>query len=105
MDTGHKLQFQYRHTLNELECWKIVDLRKRGKGRSSLLGRIQLLPLYSVSQVIKAAKKKDLTDLLQYIPPIHHSFYHELIEGEEAENEGVEEGEGDSGSEEEDVEQ
>ena len=82
--------------------WKTVDLRKRGKGRPSLLGRIQLPHLYTAPRAIKPPKKKDLTDLLQYIPPIHHCFYHELLEGEEPGNEGVEE---DGTSEEEDEEQ
>ena len=74
------VHFQYRFTLNDLENWKRVDLRKRGKGKPSSVGRIQLPNLYSGPRVIKEAKKKDL---LQYIPPINHSFYHGLIEGEE----------------------
>ena len=52
------LQFQYRYTLNELENWKTVDLRKRGKGRPSLLGRIQLPHLYQLHERSNHQRRK-----------------------------------------------
>ena len=73
------LQFQYRHSLNTLETWKIVDLKRKAKGRPPDLGRILLPKLYSRPREIKPGKKKDLMELLDYVPPVHHAFYHQLV--------------------------
>ena len=34
--------------------------------------------MYSNSPLISAAKRKDLDDLMKYIPPIHHQFYSDI---------------------------
>ena len=61
------LQFQYRYSLNALEAWKTVDLRRRAKGRPPDLGRIPLPKLYTTSRPIKAGKKTDLLSLTSYL--------------------------------------
>jgi hypothetical protein len=74
------MQFQYRHTHNSLEAWKTVDLKRKTKGRSVNLAQIPLPVLYPNMRQLKANKVKDLTDLLQFIPPVHHGFYRQLLE-------------------------
>ncbi|CAF4825429.1 unnamed protein product [Pieris macdunnoughi] len=49
-----------------------VDLKKRG---STDMTGIKLDPLYPDGQSISCEKKKDLLDLLPFIPPVYHSFY------------------------------
>ena len=54
-----------------------VDLRKKRVGRpSGLRGTLPLL--YPEGHKISSAKKKDLLDLLKYIPPVYHEFYRSL---------------------------
>jgi len=38
-----------------------------------------LQPLYKKPHVISSAKLSDLMELLDYIPPIYHSFYKNLV--------------------------
>ena len=40
------LQFSYRYSHNTLEVWKVVDLKRRSKGRPVDIGLIPLPPLY-----------------------------------------------------------
>lgn len=70
-----------------------VNIRPKRKGRPSDIGRANLPPLYTAPRPIKAAKLKDLKDLLCYVPPIHHAFYN-LAACDEAEEDGDEEAEG-----------
>lgn len=92
------LQFQYRYSLNSLEAWKTVDLRRRAKGRPPDLGRIQLPRLYTTPRPIKPGKKADLLSLFDFIPPLHHAFYNSLLSTtcEESDSEDSENENGDS---------
>lgn len=74
----HPWQMKYRHSLNEIEAWKTVDFQKRVRGRPVDLKRVQLPSLYEASREISKAKFDDLMQLLSYIPPVHHRFYHLL---------------------------
>ena len=77
------MQFQYWHSLNTLEAWKTVNLKRKAKGRPPDLGKISLPKLYSSQREIKPAKVKDLLELLDYVPPVHHAFYDKLVAGDE----------------------
>ena len=35
--------------------------------------------MYTTARPIKPAKKTDLLSLFQYIPPLHHPFYYNLL--------------------------
>lgn len=75
------LQFSYRYSHNTLEVWKVVDLKRRSKGRPVDIGLIPLPPLYpGESRPISKPKLNDLRQLLPFVPPIHHSFYTELTD-------------------------
>ena len=69
---------EYRHSLSEMEAWKTVDFQKRERGRPVDLKRVQLPSLYEAAREISKAKFDDLMQLLSYVPPVHHIFYHLL---------------------------
>jgi len=71
-------QFSYKYSHNALEAWKVVDLSRRTKGRRVDMGRISLPRLYDGPRQINDKKLEDLLSLLDYIPPVFHSFYQEL---------------------------
>ena len=52
------LAFQYHYTLNLLEEWKKVDLRRRGKHGPPNMGKIEPLPLFTSPSKIKNMKQK-----------------------------------------------
>lgn len=72
------LQFRYRYSHNPLEQWKVVDLKRRTKGRPPDMGHIVPKKLYMSPRSIKSAKK-DLLELLNFVPPIYHAFYQDLV--------------------------
>ena len=39
---------------------------------------MSLEPLYDDAHPIDAMKHKDLCDLMDFIPPVHHAFFNEL---------------------------
>lgn len=55
----------------------IQKKRENGRPLASLTNVEQDL-LYPTTRPITMAKKKDMIDLLKYIPPIHHQFYKDL---------------------------
>ena len=79
VEKSSPLRYKYRYTLNDLEPWKVVDLRPKRVGRPSDTGRMELPPLYDGPRAISDAKYRDLQELLHYVPPVHHSFYAGLI--------------------------
>lgn len=68
-------QVRYRYSLNALEVWKILDLRKRSAGRPRDVGRVILNPLYCGPRPLNEKKLADLRQLTEFIPPIHHAYY------------------------------
>lgn len=80
MSKDKPLQFRYRYSHNTLEEWKVVDLKRKTKGRPPNMGRILPTELHSRLRPIKAAKK-DLMDLLEFVPPVHDAFYWDLLGG------------------------
>ena len=90
MSKDKPLQFRYRYSHNTLEEWKVVDLKRKTKGRPPDMGRILPTELHSHPRPIRAAKN-DLMDLLEFVPPVHHAFYQDLLGGggtEDSEDEG-----------------
>jgi len=43
------------------------------------MARASFQPLYEKPRAISSAKLSDLMELLDYIPPIYHSFYKNLL--------------------------
>ena len=72
------LEFSYHYTHNALEEWKVVDVKRKTKGRPPDLSRAKLPQLYTHPRSISEKKRADLLELLNYIPPIHHAFYQQL---------------------------
>lgn len=72
------LQFRYRYSINDLECWKTVNLQRKTKGRPPDMGRVVLPHLYDGPRAINSKKVADLLELLHYIPPVYHGFYRQL---------------------------
>jgi hypothetical protein len=69
-------KFFYKNTISEEMPFTVVDLQKsRQVGRPT---KLELTKLYNEPPKIKTPKYKNLLDLLQFIPPIHHTFYREL---------------------------
>jgi hypothetical protein len=55
-------------------AFNIIDLRKLGyTGRTPL--QVHIPPLYVELPNTELPKYKNLLELLQFIPPIHHEFY------------------------------
>ena len=67
--------FSYKYSHNALEA---VDLSRKTKGRPVDMGRISLPNLYDSPRMINEKKLDDLFSLLDFIPPVHHSFYQGL---------------------------
>ena len=92
----HPFQVRYRYSLNSLEAWKTLDLRKRRTGRPADIGRVVLQPLYSGPRPLSEKKLADLQMLTEFIPPIYHTYYRSLEAtsdpvGSSSEGEGEEE--------------
>lgn len=69
-------QVLYKETLSDFEDFKVLDLTpaaRRGRPRS--LQNIEQTTLYPFGLKITEAKRKDMADLLSFIPPIHHPFF------------------------------
>ena len=77
-----QLQLQYWYSLNALEPWKTINLKRKTKGRPPDMGQVALPNKYDGIRPIKDAKLKDLLQLLKYIPPVYHDFYHGLVGSE-----------------------
>ncbi|KAJ8895251.1 hypothetical protein PR048_000576 [Dryococelus australis] len=62
-----------------------LDLKKSTKGRPrASISSVGLRPLYASPRAVTAAKKKDVLELLQWIPPIQHQFFIDLVTTEDA---------------------
>lgn len=79
-DKRHRMSIFYKETLNDLVGFQELNLKKNRTGsmagRPSLnLIKHQLKISYPFGRPVTASKKKDMEDLLQFIPPIHHPFF------------------------------
>lgn len=73
------LLFQFKETLDpDAEFYKVNLSKKRtGKPLQNLLN-INQDKLYPSRRIVTEAKKKDMMDLLPFIPPVYHQFYRNL---------------------------
>ena len=90
------LAYKYRTSHNDLEQWKVVDLKPIRRGRPADISRASLQHLYAGPRTINKKKLDDLKELLDFIPPVHHSFYQNL---EQAGGDDSDKGEEEEGSE------
>lgn len=68
-----------------------IDLSKKSKGRPSTNTVNDLDLLYPTGRPITKEKKKDLLDLLKFIPPEFHDFYERLRDSSETVDNGLSE--------------
>ena len=68
-------EIRYRYSLNSLEAWKTLDLRKKRPGRPADIGRVELAPLYSRPCTLSDEKLRDLRILMEFVPPIYHTHF------------------------------
>lgn len=73
----HQFTVFFKYSNNPDVLFEQVDLKKRN---SVDLANLELDILYPVGKTISVEKKKDLLELLQYIPPINHNFYIDIKE-------------------------
>ncbi|CAH1979782.1 unnamed protein product [Acanthoscelides obtectus] len=71
---SERLTFRYKSTLN-IDVEFISCLMATSKVGRPCFNFSILKPLNGTSIKIKVAKYKNLLSLLEYIPPIHHTFY------------------------------
>lgn len=78
------LSYQVKWNHTNLDTWEEVDIHKKSKGRRSLnnpdmiFANQVLENKYNGKVPITKGKKKDLNDLLCFIPPVYHEFYNNL---------------------------
>ena len=68
----HVFRFKYSH--NQIEAWRVVNMRKRGVSTGLPL----LLRKYRGGRAINGKKLADILKLLKFIPPVHYEFYTSL---------------------------
>lgn len=84
-NSGHNNFILYKELLNELVDFSRLDISKasrRGRPRSNPAPN-QLTLLYDGLRPVTSAKKKDMLELLQWIPPDQYSFFLNLKTYEE----------------------
>nr|CAH7716593.1 unnamed protein product [Callosobruchus chinensis] len=78
----------YKETLNEDWSFEVINLQQNRKGAPKLFKNINLPPLYDSPRPVNNNKKKNMEELLQFIPPIHHNFFKDLNIDENVEDIG-----------------
>lgn len=79
-ERGQEFIIKFKETLSDLLPFRQINLQKPNQvGRNILsLSSVKQELLYPHRRPISLAKKKDMEDLLPYIPPIHHQFFKNL---------------------------
>lgn len=85
------LKFRFKRSLNKLANWKEVDLHRKTKGRPAQLGHFSFPAAYSGPRILKEAKIHDILSMLDFIPPVHHDFYRQLVSGDVSSDSELEE--------------
>ena len=76
----------YKESLSENLEFERINITLNRIGRPKFLSNIQLTKLYSELRPIKIHKKKDMDDLMEYIPSVHHPYYLALVISQEEHN-------------------
>ena len=66
----------FKHSHSESDAWQEVSFHKRG--RQHKLANFSLPQKYNSQRALPKNKVDDVRELLDYIPPVHHSFYNNL---------------------------
>lgn len=95
----------YKETIQDDYPFYRLNIKPGNKrGRPLPLAKIPMTNLYSGPRPVTTAKKRDMQDLLPFIPPIHHNYFENLVtsetevdigplDGDPTENEEVSDGE------------
>ncbi|XP_076660862.1 uncharacterized protein LOC143364351 isoform X2 [Halictus rubicundus] len=92
-ERGKQFDIFYKTTISVDVKYEILNIQRARCGRPLQLKNITQENLYPSVRPVSEAKKKDMIDLLKFIPPVHHAFFQALktstIEetGEESSNE------------------
>lgn len=73
----HPQCIEIKNTYEESEQWQMVSLQKRG--RQVNIGEIQLKQLYTSPRSIPKPKVDDVLSLVNWIPPVWHDFYKNIL--------------------------
>lgn len=65
----------FKYSINPEENFSVLNIQKRSCPTPDFLSQMLAYPN---GRKISVEKQKDLIELLQYIPPIHHEFYENL---------------------------
>ena len=63
-----------------------LDFKPSKKGRPVSLANIPQTKLYRGLRTVTKEKKKDMEDLLPFIPPVHHYYFESLLTSDDAED-------------------
>lgn len=70
---------KFKFTNSDEMDFECINIQKKVKGRPmSTLANVEQALLYPEARAISLAKKKDMMELLKFIPPIHHDYYMSL---------------------------
>ena len=80
IEKAEPFAIKYKITFLPEMPFGIINIKKKnGNGRPlESLANVPQDILYPTSRPITMAKKKDMMDLLKYIPPVHHQYYKDL---------------------------
>lgn len=78
-DAKEPFTLYYKETLNKDMPFSAINITpSKKKGRLRLLKNIEQGLLYDQSRPVTIAKKRDMNDLLPFIPPINHEYFRNL---------------------------
>ena len=77
----------FKYNLTDLSAWNTLDLAKRQMRGRCVRSVTVLNRLHEETVFINPLKSKDIKDLLDFVPPIYHDFYHSLRSSDDQENE------------------
>lgn len=69
---------QFKYNLDEDMAFNSINIKKRNVGRPSILANLDQPLLYPTIRSITKEKRKDMMDLLKYIPPVNHDYFKNL---------------------------
>jgi len=73
-ESSQPFSLKYKYTNQEEIDFDELDLKKR---TSQVITSLELL--HPTGNCISVEKKKDLLELMAYVPPVHHAFFCNLL--------------------------
>jgi len=77
VNNDQSMMLHFKHSHDTDEVWQTVSLAKRG--RQSTVVDVTLPQKYDRPKPLPKNKVADVKALLEYIPPIYHSFYNSIV--------------------------